>query len=110
MDQLLHYLSLFALGSIFSVLGLALGAFYSYPIIRGLIHVDKEANEELLNGRRGETISTRGGRAVKRTRLGKAQSGDWKWCILCRVLDLFEADHCVKDFEKVYGVNADPSA
>lgn len=85
------------------VIGIVIGALYNHPIVRGLIHLDKEVNEEVLNGRDGETISTRAGRIMKALRKGIKAKGWWKWCILCKLLDIFDKDHCIKDYEKVYG-------
>lgn len=46
------------------IAGLLVGVCFKYRFVRALIHVDKEFNDELLNGRSGETISTRAGRAL----------------------------------------------
>lgn len=98
MLQLLAYLGVF-------ILGLAFGALYNNPIVRGLIHMDKEVNDEFLGGRDGETISTRAGRAIKwRVNVGKPDRWDWIWVVLSKILNLFDENHCVRDYERVYGV------
>ncbi len=101
MGQLLSYLGVF-------VLGLAFGALYNNPIVRGLIHLDKEVNDELLGGSDEETISARAGRAIKwRVRTGNPDRWDWLWVVLSWFLNIFEADHCVKAYENKYGPNGE---
>jgi hypothetical protein len=48
---------------------------------------DRFANTE-LNGEEHETISSRAGRGLLNGSVG--------WCVLCKLLDWFEKDHCKK--------------
>lgn len=60
-----------------------------------LISLDQFANT-VLGGFPDETISSRAGKAMRE---GKA----WG-CVLCRFLNLFENEHCVKSIEPDEGV------
>ena len=62
-----------------------------------LISLDQFANT-VLAGSPDETISSRAGKAMRE---GKA----WG-CVLCRVLNWFERDHCVKSIEPDEGADA----
>jgi len=62
-----------------------------------LILIDEAANT-LTGGDPGETISSRAGKAMTK---GKA----WG-CILCKFLDLFQKDHCLKSLEPYAGGDA----
>lgn len=61
--------------------------FGSKHAIPAMLGADRMANA-VFGGSDKETISSRAGRG--------AQAGDRKWCLLCRVLDWFEKDHCNK--------------
>lgn len=62
-----------------------------------LIAVDQLGNA-LAAGDPDETISSRA---------GKAQRAGRRWgCILCRMLDWFERDHCAKSMETDEGAKA----
>lgn len=91
------------------VIGVVIGALRQKYVYRTLVNADKFLNKELLNGRKGETVSTRGGRAVKRIQMGKKAPGDWKWCVLCRIFDILDKNHCLDDYNRVYGIDADPT-
>lgn len=62
--------------------------------LRILISIDQFLNT-LLGGNEDETLSSRGGRAVLRTEDGYPNPGDWKLCLLCKLLDLIKKNHCV---------------
>jgi hypothetical protein len=63
--------------------------------LRLLLALDQLANVAVLNGDEDETISSNAGKSMAR---GK------RWaCILCRLLDLFESDHCAKAIERDEG-------
>lgn len=62
-----------------------------------LIALDQFGNA-LFAGDPDETISSRAGKAMRE---GKA----WG-CVLCRVLNLFENEHCAKSIEGDEGANA----
>lgn len=53
---------------------------------RSAIAKDQAANAAVLNGNEDETISSRAARAAAR--------GDRWGCVLCRLLDKFDRDHC----------------
>lgn len=68
-------------------------------ILRRLLRLDEWANRNLLNGWRRETISSRCGKAILRTRAGIPDKGDWKWVALGAVIDAmpwFGTEHCVR--------------
>lgn len=90
-----------------AIVCLALGALYHAYITQQLVKLDKWVNWKLLGGIEGETISSRAGRAVERVRAGQAESGDEVWCILCKILDVFQKDHCIKNIQLVPGVPND---
>lgn len=59
-------------------------------LVNLLIALDQFGNA-LFAGDPDETISSRAGKAARRGR---------RWgCVLCRVLDVFERDHCEKSIE-----------
>ena len=59
-------------------------------LVNLLIALDQFGNA-LFAGDPDETISSRAGKAARRGR---------RWgCVLCRVLDVFEHDHCEKSIE-----------
>lgn len=43
-----------------------------------------------------ETVSAHGGHILMRRAMGDKRPGDWRWCLLCRFLDLFQKNHCLK--------------
>ncbi|UIF90848.1 hypothetical protein [Cupriavidus sp. UYPR2.512] len=62
-----------------------------------LIALDQGANA-VLGGDPDETISSRAGKAMREEK---------RWgCVLCRFLNWFQADHCVKSIEPGVGANA----
>lgn len=62
-----------------------------------LIALDQTVNA-LLGGDPDETISSRA---------GKAQGEGKRWaCVLCRLLNVFDRDHCVKSIEPDEGGSA----
>jgi hypothetical protein len=74
-------------------------------IFRRLLRLDEWTNHNVMNGRKGETISTRAGRAVKRTRESSPDKGDWKWCLFCTIISktIFfweRGDHCLNSYER----------
>ena len=62
-----------------------------------LISLDQFINVLLL-GDPDETISSRAGKAM--------QEGKRWGCVLCRVLDVFQKDHCLKSLETDEGARA----
>lgn len=62
-----------------------------------LIALDQGVNT-FLGGDPDETISSRAGK-------GQAQGKRWA-CVLCRFLDWFQRDHCVKSIERNEGADA----
>lgn len=59
-------------------------------LVNLLIAIDQFGNA-LFAGDPDETISSRAGKAARRGR---------RWgCVLCRVLDVFDRDHCEKSIE-----------
>lgn len=73
--------------------------------VRRMLRLDRWINFNLLNGLKGETISRRGGRVIARRALGIRENGDAVWCVLCKLLDLFDRDHCI-DAYRDYTNNA----
>jgi hypothetical protein len=59
--------------------------------LRFLISIDQTFNVLVLDGDEDETISSHAGKAML--------SGERWGCILCRFLELFEKDHCLKAIE-----------
>lgn len=57
---------------------------------RVFISIDEFANV-LIGGPVGETISTRAYKAMI--------AGETWGCVLCRILDVFQKDHCLKAYE-----------
>lgn len=55
-----------------------------------LVSLDQFANV-LLGGYPDETISSRAAKG--------ALAGDTKWCLLCRLLDVFDRGHCERYIE-----------
>lgn len=62
-----------------------------------LLMIDETFNT-LTGGDPGETISSRAGKAM--------QEGDTWACVLCRFLNLFQKDHCIKSIEADEGSRA----
>ena len=62
-----------------------------------LILLDETGNA-LTGGDPGETISSRAGKAM--------QEGKTWGCILCKFLNLFQKDHCLKSIDKADGSRA----
>lgn len=63
-----------------------------------LLLVIDEAFNTLSGGDPGETISSRAGKAM--------QKGERWACVLCRFLNLFQKDHCIKSIEPAEGSRA----
>lgn len=65
---------------------------------RRLVRLDRWTNHNLFNGWKGETVSRRGGRVLARRAEGNKEDGDAVWCILCKLLDLLDRNHCAKAY------------
>lgn len=62
-----------------------------------LVLLDEFGNT-LTGGDPGETISSRAGKAM--------QKGQTWGCVLCRFLNLFQKDHCIKSIDAADGRRA----
>lgn len=81
-------------GNIIALVAALLGSDRAWPVA---VANDQAFNAALVgrSGSEDETISSRAGKA--------AQSGH-KWgCVLCRLLDLFDKNHCEKSIENDEG-------
>lgn len=65
-------------------------------LINILISIDQLANT-LLGGHPDETISSRAGKYARR-------GSGWFPCQLCKLLNLFQKDHCIRSIEEDEGV------
>lgn len=58
---------------------------------RTLLALDQLLNVVVFNGDEDETVSSNAGKAALQGR---------RWgCVLCRILDVFDRDHCTKAIE-----------
>jgi hypothetical protein len=69
-------------------------------VIRRLLRLDEWVNYNVMNGRKGETISTRTYRAVWRKEKGIPEKGDWVWYVLNWLLNLIDPEHCRESYER----------
>jgi hypothetical protein len=67
-----------------------------------LIAIDQLINA-ILRGDPDETLSSRGGKALVRIEMGQGKPSDMKWYYLCRLLHIFDEDHCMKVLERDRG-------
>lgn len=74
-------------------------------VIGDLLILDKAANYDILRGQKGETISSRCGRAIKRT--ANLKAGNWTWGLtaLASLVDCmpwFGPNHCVRNIQSEF--------
>jgi hypothetical protein len=69
-------------------------------VIRRLLRLDEWVNYHIMNGRKGETISTRTYRAIWRKEHNIPEEGDWKWYVLDWLLNLIDPNHCRESYER----------
>ena len=71
----------------------------SQTVINELIELDEEVNYRVLGGHKGETISSRCGRAIKR--VANVSAGNWDFALLIlagviQAMPWFGPNHCVR--------------
>lgn len=62
--------------------------------LRVIVAADQMLNAA-LGGSEDETISSRAGKG--------AAAGVWRYCLLCRLLDVLDRDHCARSVEEDEG-------
>lgn len=71
-------------------------------ILEELIELDEGVNYYVLDGHKGESISSRCGRAIKRVSQREAEAFDWALLILAGVIQSmpwFGRNHCVDNID-----------